>query len=276
LSKRVELDRSDEIGAAIRSFNDMAGQLQQSREKLIHVTRLASWQALARKTAHEVKNSLTPIRLTMEEVIARQDGTDPFLSQAAQIVIDEVASLERRVRAFSEFASEPPVEPVAVNVNAAIEERIALLRSANPAVRYELRLAPSQPEAMADADLTRGMLTNLLENAAHAAGPGGTVLVKTTHDDGQVLIEIHDSGPGLSAQARSTIFEPTISFKKGGMGLGLSIARKSALLCGGDIALIHGELGGAGFRIQLPEAPFGTHTESEHPKEEVAVTRGVA
>ena len=79
LSKRVELDRSDEIGAAIRAFNDMAGQLQQSREKLIHVTRLASWQALARKTAHEVKNSLTPIRLTMEEVIARQDGTDPFL-----------------------------------------------------------------------------------------------------------------------------------------------------------------------------------------------------
>ena len=92
-----------------------------------------------------------------------------------------------------------------------------------------------------------------------------------------MLIEIHDSGPGLSAQARSTIFEPTISFKKGGMGLGLSIARKSALLCGGDIALIEGELGGAGFRIQLPEAPFGMEEAvSEHPNEEVAVTRGAA
>ena len=112
LAARVETGGSDEIGAAMNAFNDMAGQLQQARERLIHVTRLASWQALARKMAHEVKNSLTPIRLTMEEIISRRGEPDgAFLEQASQIVADEVQTLESRVRAFSQFAAEPPVMP---------------------------------------------------------------------------------------------------------------------------------------------------------------------
>jgi two-component system sensor kinase FixL len=72
---------------------------------------------------------------------------------------------------------------------------------------------------------------------------------------GQVVMEVHDSGPGLSEEARRTLFEPTITFKKRGMGLGLSIARKNALLLGGDITLVTSELGGAGFRVTLPSAP---------------------
>ena len=100
----------------------------------------------------------------------------------------------------------------------------------------------------AGADLVKGILTNLLENAAEAAGPGGTVLAVTHRTASHVvLIEVHDSGPGLSDEARATLFEPTITFKKHGMGLGLSIARKNALLSGGDIALVDGELGGAAF-----------------------------
>ena len=88
----------------MRAFNRSARELQQSRDRLVHLTRFASWQTLARKMAHEVKNSLTPIRLTMEEIAARSDEHDPrFLEQAAQIVVDEVGTLERRVRAFSEF-----------------------------------------------------------------------------------------------------------------------------------------------------------------------------
>jgi signal transduction histidine kinase len=132
-----------------------------------------------------------------------------------------------------------------------VEERVALLKSAHPEVTYELRLAPERPVAVADPDLIKGVLTNLLENAAEAARPGGTVRTATSASGQRLNIEVHDSGPGLSAQARSSLFEPTISFKKGGMGLGLSIARRSALLCGGDIETVDGELGGAGFRVIL-------------------------
>jgi two-component system nitrogen regulation sensor histidine kinase NtrY len=260
---RVAAGGSDEIGAAVGAFNNMAAQLQQARERLIHVTRLASWQALARKMAHEVKNSLTPIRLTMEEMASRRGQTDSaFLEQAAQIVADEVNTLERRVRAFSEFAAEPPVEPAEIDANALVEERIAFLKGAHPHVNYSLRLAADLPKALADPDLIKGVLTNLLENAAEAARPGGTVLAATSTDGSKLRIEVHDSGPGLSAQARSTLFEPTISFKKGGMGLGLSIARRSALLCGGDIQTLEGELGGAAFCVTLglsPASPNGHH-----------------
>ena len=256
LEARVPQGRPDEIGAALDAFNHMADQIQQARERLIHVTQVASWQALARKMAHEVKNSLTPIRLTMEEIISRgsQTGSGPdraFLEQAAQIVADEVQTLERRVRAFSEFASEPPVTPAEIDLNALVEERVSFLKTAHPEVIYNLRLAPGRPTAVADPDLIRGVLTNLLENAAEAARPGGVVLAATAVAESKLNIEVHDSGPGLSLQARASLFEPSISFKKGGMGLGLSIARRSALLCGGDIQTLDGELGGAAFRVVL-------------------------
>jgi signal transduction histidine kinase len=127
-------------------------------------------------------------------------------------------------------------------------------------VAYDCRLSGAVPHVVADQDLIKGILTNLLENAAEAAGVGGRILGVTAEQHGRVSIEVHDSGPGLSEQARASLFQPTISFKKRGMGLGLSIARKSALLSGGDIELVKGELGGAGFRVLLPIAANGFQT----------------
>jgi nitrogen fixation/metabolism regulation signal transduction histidine kinase len=243
----------DEVGRAVDAFNRMADQLQQSRERLVHLTRMASWQSLARKTAHELKNSLTPIRLTVEEMQARQPQSDRvFMDQAVQIVVSEIESLERRVRAFSEFSSEPPIDREVLDVNALVSERVSLLRPVHPETTYDLRLDAHAPRAHAGADLVKGILTNLLQNAAEAAGPGGSVRAVTMAGDGQVAIEVHDSGPGLSREASATLFEPTITFKKDGMGLGLSIARSHALLSGGDITVVRGELGGAAFRVTLP------------------------
>ena len=256
---RIEVLRNDEVGLATQAFNHTARQLQQNRDRLVYLTQLASWQVLARKMAHEVKNSLTPIRLTVEEMVARgrSEASEPnrvFLEQAAQIVVDEVEALGRRVRAFSELSSEPPVHPATLDINAVLEERIAFLKSAHPEVSYIVHLAESTPGALADEDLVKSILVNLLENAAEAAGAGGRILAFTKVVEGRIAIEVHDSGPGLSEQARTSLFQPTISFKKRGMGIGLSIARKGALLSGGDIQLIDGELGGAAFRVILPAA----------------------
>ena len=264
LSARVKERRDDEIGRAIKAFNDMAEKLQESTERLVYLRQLASWQTLARKMAHEVKNSLTPIRLTVEEMMARYEDSDRgFMEQATQIVVDEIEALERRIRAFSQFASEPPVRPGELDVNALLQERVAFLKTAHPEVAYECRLADEVHHVMADQDLIKGILTNLLENAAEAAGEGGRILAVTAEENGRVAIEVHDSGPGLSEQARASLFQPTISFKKRGMGLGLSIARKSALLSGGDILLVKGELGGAGFRVLLPVVTNGFQTRAD-------------
>lgn len=263
-SHRLTVNRDDEIGRATQAFNDTAAQLQQSRDRLVYLTQLASWQVLARKMAHEVKNSLTPIRLTVEEMVARHSESNrTFLEQAAAIVVDEVESLERRVRAFSEFSAEPDVCPAPIDVNSVVEERIAFLKNAHPEVSYAVRLAQDSPNAMADEDLVKGILVNLLENAAEAAGDGGRILAATSITPERVVIEVHDSGPGLSEQARKSVFQPTISFKKRGMGLGLSIARKSALILGGDILLVAGELGGAGFRVVLPMVKNDIETRTD-------------
>jgi two-component system nitrogen regulation sensor histidine kinase NtrY len=254
--RRLERGRDDEVGRAVDAFNDMAEQLRRSRERLVYLTQMSSWQSLARKTAHELKNSLTPIRLTVEEMLARQPLADrAFMDQAVQIVVSEIETLERRVRAFSEFASEPPVNPEVFDLNVLIAERVALLKPAHPETSYTFKLDVRGPRVHAGTDLVKGILTNLLENAAEAAGPGGSVMTISHSQGGQVVVEVHESGPGLSEEARRTLFEPTITFKKRGMGLGLSIARKNALLLGGDITLVKGDLGGAGFRVALPAAP---------------------
>jgi two-component system nitrogen regulation sensor histidine kinase NtrY len=258
-SRRVETGRDpgtpprDEVGSAVDAFNRMADQLRQNKERLVQLTQIASWQTLARKTAHEVKNSLTPIRLTVEEMQARLQPPDrTFLDQAVQIVVSEIDSLERRVRAFSEYSSEPPVTPEVLDVNTLVSERVALLRPAHPDTTYHLKLDARAPRVLAGADLVKGIVTNLLKNAAEAAGAGGSVLASTRAVNGVVAIEVHDSGPGLSQEASATLFEPTITFKEHGMGLGLSIAKRHALLSGGDIVLVDGQLGGAAFKVTLP------------------------
>jgi nitrogen fixation/metabolism regulation signal transduction histidine kinase len=244
----------DEVGRALEAFDRMADQLRQNRERLVYLTQVASWQSLARKTAHELKNSLTPIRLTVEEIQARQPADQAFIDQAAQIVVSEIDSLERRVRAFSEFASEPRVEPEVLDVNALVAERVDLQRRVHPDTTFRLRLDARRPRAYAGADLVKGILTNLLQNAAEAAGADGAVLVVTASTKAEAAIEVHDSGSGISADAAATLFEPTITFKKQGMGLGLSIAKKNAILSNGDITLADGELGGAAFRVTLRAA----------------------
>ena len=175
------------------------------------------------------------------------------MDQAVQIVVSEIESLERRVRAFSDFASEPLVRPEVLDVNAVVTERVALLRPVHPGVTYDLQ-ARRRPAARAcgagpgewhpDQPACR--------MRRKRPGPAARSVVSTRPDGERVVIDVHDSGPGLSAEVVATLFEPTITFKKHGMGLGLSIAKKNALLSGGDVTVIHGELGGAAFRVSLP------------------------
>ena len=134
------------MGRAVTAFNDMAEHLRRNRERLVYLTQMSSWETLARKTAHELKNSLTPIRLTVEEMVARQPSSDrEFMQQAAQIVIGEIETLERRVRAFSEFASEPPVNPEALDINAIVQERLSLLKPVHPDTTYRCVLDGQSP-----------------------------------------------------------------------------------------------------------------------------------
>ena len=186
--RRLDTGKKDEVGRAVEAFNHMAEQLRHNRDRLVYLAQMSSWQSLARKTAHELKNSLTPIRLTVEEMLARQPTADrAFMEQAAQIVVSEIEALEGRVRAFSEFASEPPVKPEVLDVNALVGERVSLLKPAHAETTYRFTLDEHSPRAYASADLVKSILTNLLENAAEAAGAGGSVLTVTRAEGEHVV-----------------------------------------------------------------------------------------
>ena len=134
---------------------------------------------------------------------------------------------------------------------AVVEDRVAFLKTGHPEVNYAFGWNPRAANRRRRGSGERNSGESSGERGA-GCRYGGNVLAVTHASNGHVAVEIHDSGPGLSEQARRTLFQPTISFKKNGMGLGLSIARKSALLSGGDIVPVAGELGGAAFRLVLP------------------------
>jgi len=151
LNARVEARRDDEIGRAIQAFNHMADKLQESTERLVYLRQLASWQTLARKMAHEVKNSLTPIRLTVEEMMARYDEADRvFMQQATQIVVDEIETLERRIRAFSQFATNAHAARTGGRESCCGAHGVSEDRASG--VVYDCRLADTVPTVVADQD----------------------------------------------------------------------------------------------------------------------------
>ena len=154
----------------------------------------------------------------------------------------------------SDFSAEPAVRLTPLDINGILEERVSFLKPGHPGVEYRTEVDPMLLPALGDSYRVKGILTNLLENAAEAAGSGGIVLIASYLSSDHVVIEVHDSGPGVSDEALKTLFEPSISFKNRGMGLGLSIARKDALVCNGDLGLVPGKLGGAGFRLTLQKA----------------------
>ena len=221
-------------------IDPQARQLQQNRDRLVYLTQLASWQVLARKMAHEVKNSLTPIRLTVEEMrgpAQRGRSQALFWNRRRRSWSTKWTAWRRRVRAFSEFAAEPPVRPGPMLDSTPARGADRVFGTAHPEVIYNVRLGRRDSERVRRRRSGQG-------RADESSGERRRSRRARRTDSGSdagfrcegVAIEVHDSGPGLSEQARRSLFQPTISFKKRGMGLGLSIARRSALLFGGDIS----------------------------------------
>ena len=131
-----------------------------------------------------------------------------------------------------EFAREPPVNPEAFDLNALVTERVSLLKPAHPSSHYRFKLDVRGPRVHAGTDLV-GILTNLLENAADAAGTNGTILTITSLQGDQAVVEVHDSGPGISDEASHALFEPTITFKKHGGTWPVDRTKERARCCWG-------------------------------------------
>ncbi|MBL8955301.1 MAG: HAMP domain-containing protein [Myxococcaceae bacterium] len=253
LDVKVQLPAAGELRTLIDTFNRMTKDLQATTEKLVQSERIAAWQEVARRLAHEIKNPLTPIKMSLETLIALGRRNDPrfntMFQESAGAVLEEVERLKRTVDEFSQFARLPRPKPQRFDLAELATQVLQLYAPGKITYRADL-----QPGVFVDADrdqLTQ-VLVNLVKNAEESMSEtGGEVTVNVARDATSAWLEVRDQGPGVPADQRSRIFEPYVTTKSGGTGLGLAIAARIAQEHSGRLVLLDSERG-ARFRLTLP------------------------
>lgn len=268
LSIRVGETPPDEVGQLGRAFNTMLAEIEGNRSRIEFLSRLASWQEMARRLAHEIKNPLTPIQLAVQEVHQRLRNVPPeerrVLDLTLEIVEAEVLTLRRLVKEFSEFARLPQSALEPVSLNAFLDDfrqeltlaplgTLGLDPEANPEVVLDWALPNTDATVALDAQMMRRVLVNLVQNAVQASRGRKQVRVSVRVQVGErIEICIEDDGPGIPAALRDQIFEPYVTTKSDGTGLGLAIAKKVVMDHHGMIEVQSREPNGARFVLTLP------------------------
>lgn len=258
---RVPVTSSDELGALAESFNHMTGELLTQRENLVQAERVAAWRELARRLAHELKNPLFPLQLTVENLVrARQQSPEQFdevFRESSTTLLAEISNLKTIISRFSEFSRMPQPQFQRAQVNQIVQNVARLLQAQlqspeHPPIECRLELAQALSPIAADTDLLHRALSNLALNAMDAMPHGGTLTLRTQQRGDRTAVEIADTGTGLTAEECERLFTPYYTSKAHGTGLGLAIVQSIVSDHGGRIS-VHSEPGhGTTFMIELP------------------------
>ena len=255
---RAQVGSSDEVGQVARDFNRMTEQLVEQRDRMIQAERVAAWRELARRLAHELKNPLFPLQITIEN-LQRARQTPQFeevFRESTVTLLAELDQLKTIIGRFSDFAKMPAPQLEPVDLNAVARDVIKLFDAqihapGRPPVEIKLELESDLPLVPADPQQIQRALRNLILNALDALPAGGTLTVRTEALDGKVALEVADSGAGLTPEECERLFTPYYTTKQHGTGLGLAIVQSVVSDHKGTIA-VHSEPGqGATFRIEL-------------------------
>ncbi|MFQ5824322.1 MAG: PAS domain-containing sensor histidine kinase [bacterium] len=250
---RMEVTSKDEVGQLVQAFNKMIGALKEKQDQVIALEKMAVWREIARILAHEIKNPLTPIQLTVQQMKDKYPGEDSeyrrLLEECTEIISDEIESLRTLVREFSEFARMPKLNLALGNLNELVEEVCKLYKDIDKPMELEL----SMPAINFDYEKMRRVLINLLENSFDSikSKGEGNIFIKTYQQDKTLVLQVTDTGNGISPDLKEKIFEPYFSTKKSGVGLGLAIVKRIVEEHGGKIYLESTEGEGTTFYIKL-------------------------
>jgi signal transduction histidine kinase len=275
---RVEVHSRDEVGQLADAFNEMTRQLAEQRERLVQTERVAAWRELARRLAHELKNPLFPLQLTVENLQRAREQTseqfDEVFFESTATLRAELENLKTIVSRFSDFAKMPPPEFEPVDVNELVRGAVKLFEPllapvGRPHITPELYLDENLPRPQADPILLRRALENLILNSLDAMPAGGTLTVRTAQRSGSVRLEVTDTGEGLTPEECARLFTPYYTTKRHGTGLGLAIVQSVVSDHGGRIEVESAPGAGATFRIELPMEQKisleGTHPAEDRP-----------
>jgi signal transduction histidine kinase len=247
----------------------------------VRSSRLEAWAEMARRIAHEIKNPLTPIQLSVGHLRKVRRSEDPRFDRVLEDCLDTIENQVRSLRGiaaeFSDYARLPRLRTEAIRAEEVLEEALAPYRAAPPpGIRLEAQVEPETPPLVADRALLARALANLIQNALEAMPDGGTLSLRARRDSrgevaggNGVALEVRDTGAGMDSETLSRLFEPYFSTKSRGTGLGLSIVRKTVEEQGGRVAVRSEPGRGTEITLVLPAA--GEPPAAERASREPAV-----
>ncbi len=258
LDVRVEKSSSDELGILVDSFNRMTGDLRTSREQLVRAERVATWAEAAKRIAHEIKNPLTPITVSLHRLQKKAerlpDEERRALDDLLEPIIEEVGNLKALADEFSQFSRLPAPKMERVDVKDLLE-KVGALYGEGTSAAIRIETAPDTPPARGDRELLWRALSNLVKNGIEAMEGGGNLVLRAgPAPGGMVEISVSDEGPGIAPEARKKIFTPYFTTKEGGTGLGLALVERIIHDHRGSVTAHRGEEKGTTFRVLLPRA----------------------
>ena len=246
----------DEFDELVASFSRLQRSLEQQQRRSAAAERVAAWRDVARHVAHEVKNPLAPIRLTVQNLQrARQEHPEAFdrlFEEGTQTILEEVDQLSRLVGEFSEFARLPDPDPAQESLERLLDEVLELF-AADPGLTI-VRRSGDVPSVHIDRDQISRVFKNIVGNAVDAMAAARTreLYVETAIVDGYAEIRFADTGPGFAGDAERRVFEPYFTTKSHGTGLGMAISFRIVAEHGGEIVAENRSEGGARVTVRLP------------------------
>ncbi len=246
---RIMRDEDGAVSGRVMVIEDLT--------QLIKAQQMGAWNEAARRIAHDIKNPLTPIKLTAERLLMKYRQSDPdlgkILEEGVELIGREVESMKGMVDEFSRFARMRPPQPSQTDVEELLRETLPLYEGLKPGVEIESRVGEGAETALVDREQIKRVLINLLDNAIEATPSPGAVSVAVSRANANLQIEVSDTGDGIPADAREKLFLPHYSTKRRGSGLGLAIVNRIVNEHHGTVRVESNEPRGTTFRIELPQ-----------------------
>jgi two-component system, NtrC family, nitrogen regulation sensor histidine kinase NtrY len=252
----------DELANLVDSFNGMISELERSRRKLLQAERITAWQEIAQRLAHEIRNPLTPIKLSAQRMLKKHaenaEDFEKILTPSVSSIITEVDNLERMLREFGEFAKLPVPRPAPVSLREMLTEVASVYAHLSSGVHIDLKDVPEGVMLAVDKAQMKRVFANLFTNAIQAMPGGGTLTVRADlarkGHASFCRIAVSDTGCGIPEKDMDSIFDPYFTTKKNGTGLGLAIAQRIVFDHNGNVWAESDGASGTTFFIDLPTA----------------------
>lgn len=265
-STRVPVTSEDEIGELAGAFNAMTTQLIEQRDRALQAERVAAWRELARRLAHELKNPLFPLQITVENLQKAHDQRRPEFDQIFEecttTLLAEMANLRTIIGRFSDFAKMPVPQLSATDLNEVVRAAMKLFQAqfqaeVRPRIECVMDLAEEPLMIEGDREQLGRALQNLVLNAMDAMPEGGKLTVRTARQVDGICLQVSDSGQGLTPEETARLFTPYYTSKRHGTGLGLAIVQSVISDHHGRISVDSEPGQGARFTIVLPAQKMG-------------------